>query len=71
MCVCTFLPGCVLVCSLARRYLSVCPGTEMTVWFAELCVCVTVSLIQQTTLDHLLRESHCARAGNTAENRAK
>ena len=48
-----------------------CPGTEMTVWFAELCVCVTVSLIQQTTLDHLLHESHCSCAGNTTENRAK
>lgn len=48
-----------------------CPGTEITAWFAELCVCVTVSLIQQTTLDHLLRERCCARAGNTIENRAK
>lgn len=47
-----------------------CPGTEMTVWLAELCVCVSVSLIQQTTLDHLLRERRCARAGNTTENRA-
>lgn len=60
-----------MVCSLVCRYLSVCPGTEMTVWFTELCVCVTVSLIQQTALDHLLRESRCARAGNTTENRAK
>ena len=42
----------------------------MTVWLAELCVCVSVSLIQQTTLDHLLRERRCTRAGNTTENRA-